>query len=51
MPKNATPSPPKTTPERRKRDDRRTGEDRRDFPRPEGRRRGGGRRATDPKEA
>ena len=30
--------------------DRREGEDRRDFPRPEGRRTSGGRRLTDPKE-
>jgi len=43
--------PPKPQ-ERRKRPDRRTGAERRELPpRPEGRRRGGGRRASDPKDA
>ncbi|HEX7666726.1 MAG TPA: hypothetical protein VF407_19495 [Polyangiaceae bacterium] len=36
--------------ERRHDDDRRNGEDRRAFPRPEGRRMGGGRRGGDPVE-
>jgi len=36
--------------DRRKVRDRRMNSDRRDFPRPEGRRKNGGRRATDPKD-
>jgi hypothetical protein len=38
-------------PEQRSGFERREDKDRRDFPRPEGRRRGGGRRANDPKDA
>ncbi|MGH7280422.1 MAG: hypothetical protein ACRELY_02780, partial [Polyangiaceae bacterium] len=37
--------------DRRVETDRRAGDDRRDFPRPEGRRMGGGRRGSDPSEA
>lgn len=43
---------PSLTPERRATADRRTnGDDRRVFPRPEGRRKSGGRRAGDPRDA
>ena len=45
-PKSPKPSGPNTT-ERRKGVDRRSADDRRFFPRPEGRRKTSGRRATD----
>lgn len=45
------PSPKATTTERREGPDRRSGEDRRMFPRPEGRRASGGRRKNDGSEA
>src|SRR6476620_7147572 len=47
----ATSKPGRALPERRSGEDRRSSFDRREMPRPEGRRRNGGRRATDPTEA